>query len=441
MHEVDVLFLVEHVARELDVVTCLAAKLKRQFGLEVQVSSYYLDFERNLQTYNPKIVVVPFFYGADALEPRRYFSRWPRATFINLAWEQILLQVDIGVKTPRDEAARTGVYYLCWTPEHRDFLSSHGVPQERLLLTGNPTLQLYDRPYRKYFATRTELAERHGIDPRKKWVFFPESYQYAFMSDMQLQSLIDFQNADAGLLNEARLYSVRSVRRLFQWLSELRAPSDPIFILRPRPSTQSEHVIAVLRETIGRQPRNIAVIKSDSVREWVLAADHVISSHSTTLIEAAIAGKPVHLFSPEPMPKALDANWHHLVKVLDNKEAFLSALRQWPVEADGKELAAWARTLFEYPDALERASEAIADIFRGSDARPLSPSQVREPVSYKRRAYDIMNKLRRRSRMDAFGPREVARRIGRWEIVLGASSADALPPSRGPEPEPPASCR
>jgi surface carbohydrate biosynthesis protein len=441
MQDVDVLFLVEHVARELDVVTCLAAKLKRRFGLDVRVSPYYLDFERNLRTYNPKIVVVPFFYGADALEPKRYFSRWPRATFINLAWEQILLQVDIGIKTPRDDAARTGVHYLCWTSEHRDFLSSHGVPQEHLLLTGNPTLQLYDWPYRKYFATRAELAERHGIDPERKWVFFPESYQYAFMSDVQLQSLIDFQNADAGLLNEAKLYSGRSLRQLFQWLSELCEPSDPIFILRPRPSTQSKHVIAALRETIGRQPRNIAVIKSDSVREWVLAADHVISSHSTTLIEAAIADKPVHLFSPEPMPRALDANWHGLVKALDNKDAFLSALRQWPVEADGRELAAWAKTLFARPDALERACDAIGDIFKRSDARSVSVSQVSEPVSYKRMAYDIVNKLRRRSRMDAFGPREVARRVGQWEIVLGASSADASPPRRGPGRGQPASCR
>ena len=45
-----------------------------------------------------------------------------------------------------------------------------------------------------------------------------------------------------------------------------------------------------------------------------------------TLIEAALAGKPVHRFSPEPFPAALEAEWHSLVPELNDREAFLGAM-------------------------------------------------------------------------------------------------------------------
>ena len=97
MQSVDVLFLVEHVARELDVAACLSAKLKMQFGIEAEIKPYYLNFESNLARYRPGVVVFPFFYGADVFHPTEYLNRWPGATMVNLAWEQILMKVDVGV--------------------------------------------------------------------------------------------------------------------------------------------------------------------------------------------------------------------------------------------------------------------------------------------------------------------------------------------------------
>ena len=181
--------------------------------------------------------------------------------------------------TPRDLAARQQVYYTCWTPAYRDFLAEHGAPSDHLLVTGNPVMKLYDAPYRDYFETRSALAARHGLDPARKWVLFPESYQYAFMHDAQLRSLVETQNADAELLVQARDYSERCLRDLFAWLGDLRANDDPVFIFRPRPSTAPKQPIRLLRDIEGARPKNIAIIKSESVREWI-PADHVISSHS-----------------------------------------------------------------------------------------------------------------------------------------------------------------
>src|SRR5262249_20896828 len=156
------------------------------------------------------------------------------------------------------------VYHICWDKKYHDFLSSHGVPPHHLPVTGNPAFKLYDLPYRDYFEIRSELAMRHKLNPDRKWVLFPESYQYAFMNDKQLRSLVEYQNADLDLLSDARDYSKRGLRHLLIWVNELRAAMDPIFILRPRPSTPHAQVVNLMQQTIGVPPPNMAVIKSES---------------------------------------------------------------------------------------------------------------------------------------------------------------------------------
>ena len=363
MRIMDVLFLVEHIARELDVVTCLAQKLRTQFGIEAEIKCQFHDIRYNLQRYQPRIVVFPMFYGA-RLGLIEYLSRWPEAIFVNLGWEQILMQIDVAMKTPRDDAARQRVLHICWTQKHQDFLSREGARRDHLLLTGNPAMKLYDPPYRNYFESRAELARRHKIDPQQKWVLFPESYQYAFMTKESLQCLVDEKNADMRLLEQARGYSERCLSRLFAWVDELRSKTDPLFILRPRPDTTPEQVIEHMRRAIGTPSGNMAVIQTGSVREWILAADHVISSHSTTLIEAALAGKPIHLFSPEAFPEALAAEWHRLVPLLADRDAFLDAIRQSPMASTGTQLAAWARAQFLEADPLDAIARAIAQLHR-----------------------------------------------------------------------------
>jgi hypothetical protein len=367
--------------------------------------------------------VFPFFYGADVTQAIEYLARWPDAIFLNLAWEQILMNVDIGVKTPRDKTVGERVYHICWTKKYRDFLSVRGVPLEHLLLTGNPTTKLYDLPYRTYFDGRIQLAKRHRLDPKRKWVLFPEAYQYAFMSERQLQSLVKTQNADSDLLNEARDYSNRSLEKLFSWLSELRTKTDPVFILRPRPSTHPARVAEFIRKTIGGAHRNIAVIKSESVREWILATDHVISSHSTTLIEAAMAGKPVHIFSSEPIPQSLAATWHGLVPHLTNKRIFLQELRRSPIEPNGSLLAAWGRAEFGENDSLEAIASSISRLHHGLESKDQKPPYNHRRASYARIAVEIAQKMRPHNRFDAFGIRDVNRRVSRWKRVVNDATA------------------
>ena len=440
MRNIDVLFLVEHIDRELDAVTCVMQKLQSQFGIMADARNFYLDMAYTLNRYNPKIVVFPFFYGADHLQPIAYLSQWPRACFVNMAWEQILAKLDLRMKVPRDDVAKKKVHHLCWSNGHKNFLAHHGVIPANLELVGNPALKFYDLPYRSYFNSRDQLAKAHRLDPARKWILFPENYLFAFLSDQNLKELAEQQNADPDFLEHARSYCDRSLKKLFAWANELDGSQDPLLIVRPRPATTRDQMVSFMLRTIGSSNENLKIIKAQTAREWILAADHVISSHSTTLIEAALAGKPIHRFSPEPFPAALEAEWHSLVPELNDREAFLGAMWQTPIKPTGEPLADWARTrFFPVGDPFNAITEAIARFHAAAapHTRPSVPDHKclwwgRIAIEYMRKRIQRLPVLVRHNKgynfaiprraADIFGADDVAKRFSRWHQVLNAST-------------------
>jgi surface carbohydrate biosynthesis protein len=419
MKDIGVLFLVEHIDRELDIVTCLMEKLESGYGVTSKARNYYRDFKDSLATLNPKVVVFPFFYGADHLQPIQYATRWPLARLVNLGWEQILNKLDVGMKRPRDDVSRGRVFHLCWTLEHRDFLTKNGVALDHLPLTGNPVMKLYDGPYRNYFKSREHLAKLYALDSNRKWVLFPESYQFAFYSDDDLKSLEVYQNADADLMDQAREYSERSLRQMLIWANELR-DDNTIFILRPRPSTTRDQMVNFMHRTVPNPNANLKIIKTETVREWILAADHVISSHSTTLVEAALAGKPIHRFSPEDYPEALALEWHHLVPLLADRKSFLDAINNHVTEPTGASLAEWARAQFLLAgDPLDAITDSIARLF-SMDHQAQSASAARRQEGPN--VGGSWDDLDLGAPYDVFDEEDVASRRSRWKDVLEASA-------------------
>jgi surface carbohydrate biosynthesis protein len=439
MRKIDVLFLVEHVDRELDAVTSIIEKLQSNFGILSDARNYYYDLSYAVGRYEPKMVVVPFFYGLDHLHPITLFERWPNSRFLNLGWEQILAKLDVSMKVPRDDTARTRVHHICWTLQHHNFLEHNGVLKDHLHLTGNPVMKFYDQPYKNYFKSRERLAGHHGLDPTRKWVLFPENYIFAFLSDQHMQNLARHQNADLQFLEQAREYCDRSLKQFFTWAKDLDRENDPIVILRPRPATTRDQMVDFMRRASGMPAESLRIIKAETAREWILAADHVISSFSTTLIEAALAGKMIHKFSPEPLPDALHNEWHRFVPGLGDRDGFLNAIRQTNVVTTGSALAQWARArLFPVGDPLDAIAGVIARLH--AVAAPQARSSVpdhqrvwagriiverarrviqRSPVLHSWTKGSTFASWARKS--DIFSADDVAVRVSRWQRVLNAA--------------------
>ena len=187
--QVDVLWLVEHVDREFDVAVYCKVEIERRFGVTVEIANYYTEFERVTTGIVPHVVLVPFFFSADDVGSKQYCGAWPGATLVNLRWEQVLYKANSALKQLRGDVARDVVRHVAWSAANRDELVAQGARPDHVLLTGHPLFSLYERPYRDAFVPRSALAAQHGLDPGRKWLFFPENYRWAFVKDSTLRKL------------------------------------------------------------------------------------------------------------------------------------------------------------------------------------------------------------------------------------------------------------
>jgi surface carbohydrate biosynthesis protein len=440
MRRVDVLFLIEHVDRELDAVTCIAETLRREKGLRVEIRNFYSDMLYCLRKYDPAVVAMPFFYFLDHHPMKDYVAAWPNARFFNMAWEQILYKMNKSVKVPKDDFSKNSVTHVCWTREYLEFLKTLNVPRENLILTGNPVMKFYDKPYRDYFASRTMLAKRYALNPADKWVLFPENYRWAFLSDGQIKSFIR-QDADPLFLEAARNYCIRSLTKFFQWTAHLAETRNTTIILRPRPATARKDIIEFMNNVAPEAAQIVKVIKDESARDWILAADHVISSYSTTLIEASLARKPINVFSPEPFPEALEDDWYQYVPMIGTESELHSALTERFCAPSWQVLSEWARTKLQPAgDPLEAVAKAIYGVHstsknanrgatRYSDHeriwRGLWPIErarkiMQQSALYHERLHARDNRYSftiMKHEKDVFDAVDVAQRMSRWRAV------------------------
>jgi surface carbohydrate biosynthesis protein len=433
---VDVVCLYEKAARELDVACVLKAMLEDK-GWSVDVIQQNMGAYDAIRRPTPKLVLLPFCYQNRS--NNLYLVAWREAAFFNLTWEQIYYPGNAVAKTPRGDFPLHHVVHHAWSEPYARLLESAGIPREHIFLNGSLPLALYADPYRAYFRTRTDLAEAYGLDEGRRWIFFPENYNWAFYDDGMLEQMVlDGQRpADVRLMRDS---SNRSFESAVRWAAELVTGADVELVLRPRPSTNAAEFERRVREVLGSRPERLRVTQAGSAREWVLASDAVISSYSTTLIEAAVAGKPVFMLEPEPFPQVLQQDWYSL---LDHVRSADEARTIPDRQESGAALGLWAReSMLSATDPIERLVERLDGILSGRIAPP--PSATRASVTIRRSHFiptSILyeaTKWKRRFfarlpspfrtyhsrdvseyRPDAAAQVEIPNRVKRWRQVLG----------------------
>jgi len=427
LRKAKVVFLYEHAARELDVV-CAVSSLLRTHGVQVEIVQWPAGFFRVVGLIHPRLVVLPYCYYRDkSLTP--LLQHWYNAIFFNVAWEQLFYPGNLKGKTPHGQFAIQHVIHHAWSETYAAFLRTHGIQDDHIYINGQPAYTLYDEPYRFYFTSRASLASKYNLDTTKKWIFFPENYNWAFYSKATLARFIaDGQSPeDVQMMKE---YCNRSLADVLRWCQEAAKQGQVELILRPRPATSIEDFRVVARNVLGDIPTRLHIIQSESVREWILAADLVISSYSTSLIEAAVAGKPHYMLDPYPIPAPLHVAWHDLVRHVKNKEEFISVCLQPEDEMSDNRLGSWARqTLMSRGDAIENLSIFINRLLDGEVPRPpvLSSRQFRTIAMMCIPEYIWGNYRRLRYRRrpipavyvkDVVSPAEIESRIQKWQSLL-----------------------
>lgn len=363
MREVDIVYLYEHAARELDVACAVAAILEKDFGLSVEIVQWPVGFARVVHLLRPtKMVIFPYCYSdADYLPLLAY---WRDVHYVNLTWEQLLYPGNETAKTPRTDFVIYDVVHHVWSKQYAEILRENDVPEQNIFINGQPAYKLYDSPYNQYFKSREELASIFSLDPSKKWLFFPENYNWAFYLNNKLDMFVrDGQTRDQVVAMKE--FCDTSLNQVIYWFAELiKSIQDVEVIIRPRPSTTSADFSAAILKMLGVFPLELNVIQDGSVREWIIASDIVFSSHSTSLIEASIAGKRAFMLEPIPIPAELKMPWHNFLPHIKSYAEF-SRICGLSTSTDSLDLqlAGWARnTLMGNGDSILNLSKYLCDL-------------------------------------------------------------------------------
>lgn len=333
---------VEHVSRELDVACLNKIILEKKYKHAVRIYNLFRDSSLALKSGKPDVVVLPYFYSVKKDPVKTITETWPDILYFNLAWEQIFYRAHEEIKAPGDDFTKTKVHHHAWGIFFRNYLVERGVPEYNIHVNGHPAYQLYLDPYRKYFWTREQLADAFNLNPDKRWIFIPENFKWAFFSDERLKE-IEKDGGSIVEMEKMREFCISSLSMLVQWCGQISVNPKIEIIFRPRPAVNSDLMKQYIKGKISKIPSNFHVIKDKSVREWVLASEVSISSYSTTLIEAAIAGKDSYMAMPVPIPDALHCDWYSMINQLTTYEEFERACSGPSAEIPGgNRLKKWA---------------------------------------------------------------------------------------------------
>jgi hypothetical protein len=441
MTPVDIVYFIEHAARELDIACAVKYLTEAKYNLSSEVRSIVLGLDETLTQFSPKVVVLPYCVSVKGLNLEEIVNQWPGARYINLSFEQLLGDAQKKFKAPRDDFSQHYVIHQSWGDFFSQFLQEVGVPQSNIITNGNPSYALYRDPYKRYYGdARSQLATQFGLDPDKRWVFVPENYGWAFFENHMVRDRIR-RGFDPQQAYQYRDFSVDSLRAAAKWWCAGAGLDEVELIIRPRPAVPRDIFIGKLQEMVGELPDRLHIIKFGSVREWILASDVVFSSYSTTLLEAATASKPLYMLVPYPFPEFIHVDWNDLADKVFTSDSFLEVISQSTLPENWRALETWVvQTMMSRGDAIANLADILAALLSGELQVPAPTPVVREigrftwdkPIrklrkfgwnSMQRGLYYMGVKTQAQvwnpHETDVVTPSEVDARVARWVKVLG----------------------
>jgi len=437
--DVDIIFFVEHAARELDIACAVKFLLEKQYGVSLEIASLVYNLPRTIEKYyKPSVIVIPYCYSALEVGVYDLLRAWSDSTFVNLGWEQIFQRINRSYKAPRDNFSRHHVLHIVWSQLAKDYLTEYGTLDDNILINGNPSLALYGSPYRHFYYEKEKVGEIFGLNPEKRWIFVPENYGAAFYSGERLRNYIR-RGAERRTAYNYREFAIASLGKMVRWLKEAARCKDVEIIVRPRPATPEDKFRKAFIEMGGSLPERLHIIKKGTVREWILASDSVVSSYSTSLIEAAVAQRPVSILMPMPFPDYLNNDWYELVSKIRKLSDFMEVVEGNLSEGSWRPLHDWAcSNMLSNGDPVANLAYLLSATRQRENCIPngvyndFNPKQLlRPPLTFRTRR--LVGRLLRTAlsqagvvnggklssyECDEFYPEDIAARVAKWQQVL-----------------------
>lgn len=386
------------------------------------------------------MVVLPYCVAVHEASLDRIVVQWPEARFVNLSYEQVLGVAQKDLNAPKDDFARNYVIHHAWGEFFAEYLKFHAVPEEHIVVNGSPTYSLYRPPYSTYYGdARAELAEKFNLDPEKRWVFVPENYGWAFYANHMVRARIrrGFPAKDAYRYRD---FARDSMTEVATWWRNAAKIDSIELIIRPRPAIPKDSFIETVREMAGDVPGELHIIKYGTVREWILCSDVVVSSYSTTLLEAAVAQKPIFMFYPFEYPEFLYSEWYDLVEKVVTQDAFINAVTQDNFAENWVDAQAWvADLMLKEADPISMLATILNRVLVGDleIPRPIPIAKHLEHLTWasayrkiRKFGWNLMQDTLaavgiktqdqgwQAHESDALEAQDIAQRVARWKSIL-----------------------
>lgn len=384
MSATDVLYCIEHVARELNVACAVSSIAERGFGINVDIHVLNQTLSPRLDHASPKLIALPFCVSRKFVA-RSILEQFPGVPIVNLACEQLYSRANRRHRLPKDDLARHQVTHAAAGPFFRDWLIDAGVTPDRVEVVGSLPFQLYRDPYRKYFGRRRlEFAETFGLNPALPWVVLPENFGAAFFTRSQRR-----KRTRGGYrrrhLREYIRYAQESLREISDWCGAAASVANAEIIVRPRPAMAQQVLVDTMinAATTGAQ-KHWHFIKEGTIQDWIFASDLVVSSYSTTLLEAAVAGVPAFMLEPIEVPYSAGSEWHAVAPSVRKRDDFLALIDSVQDQTAESALSDWAQqNLLSSGDAIENTARLFADICHGKRQvpTPAGPPRIDAAIS------------------------------------------------------------
>ncbi len=336
--EVDVLILIEHVAREMETAVLMKNKFE-EIGYTVIIDSIKFHKESIIFKYKPKMVVLPWAYSNHEIDLFRNFKfmrKDDKIIMLNMHHEQISNDGSDAFIIPKDDALR--VLHVSWGENFTKKLVEAGVNRENIIECGNPKLDFYKEELISFNKSRETLSKEYNIDNDKKWVVFIAN-SFHLLTDEQIKINM---SKGVDLLEQVKV-SIKN-RRDFLYYVELylQENDDTIFIYRPHPSFAHVDIEEKDIVMLCEKYKNFKCISGDSIRDWIINCDITISFHSTAVIECSVSSTPFYLFRTNKLSKDKDykffENYPNIIKDYDDFKKSMNQYSQFSFETFNKEI-------------------------------------------------------------------------------------------------------
>lgn len=294
--KIDVLLFIEHIDRELELAEEIKSALN-DHGFSCKILSSIYHNLLALLNYDAKIIVTPstsfgkgsisWCYENSTLKPPKY---------INLNYEQFISSWKGKYKSPKHEVSKNKQIHYCWGESFKQILTSSGIPEANIRITGRPYFQLLSEKY-KAKSFRTDIASKVKIDPMKKWFFIGLTDGLAFVNEQKIKYIIEQGGDEVGLRTHIENVK-KTIRQTLLWISNHENNDDYIFILRPHPSISQNQYQKLIVAYLGYVPKNIIISKFLTAQKWMVSSDKFLTNYSTLALDASALEIPFNILNP-----------------------------------------------------------------------------------------------------------------------------------------------